>query len=266
MSGNTIAFFYISHFKMFFVKLQRTVILSLLVSALVACGTLVHHKVEKGETLYSIAFYYRQNYEDIAKWNHLHKPYVLNKGQWLRVAPPVKEWWEENGVSKQYAFKTRRKVNRPEKKNYYKQQSANKRAIVAKDFTDEAGSIRQWIWPTSGKLVDQGTSLPLSKNGINIEGELGQPIVATAKGKVVYSGSGLKGYGKLIIIKHNKHYLSAYAYNEKMLVREGDIVSQGQKIALMGRDIREKLDMLHFEIRKNGKPVNPLHLLAKRSH
>jgi lipoprotein NlpD len=112
----------------------------------------------------------------------------------------------------------------------------------------------EWIWPTKGKVLEEFSE---STKGIDISGTLGQAINASAAGKVVYSGGGLRGYGKLIIIKHNSTYLSAYAHNNKLLVKEGQTVSKGQKIAEMG-STDSSLVKLHFEIRKNGKPVDPL--------
>jgi lipoprotein NlpD len=119
----------------------------------------------------------------------------------------------------------------------------------------------EWIWPTKGKVLEgfsEGTK------GIDISGTSGQPVNASAAGKVVYSGGGLRGYGKLIIIKHNNTYLSAYAHNDKLLVKEGQTVSKGQKIAEMGSS-DSSLVKLHFEIRKNGKPVDPLKYLPPTS-
>jgi lipoprotein NlpD len=110
---------------------------------------------------------------------------------------------------------------------------------------------KHWIWPATGKVLN---AFSATNKGINITGRAGEPIVAVAAGQVVYAGSGLRGYGNLIIIKHNSIYLSAYAHNKSVYVKEGDWVKQGQRIAQMG-------NQLHFEIRKNGKPVNPLMLL-----
>ncbi|MBA4141583.1 MAG: peptidoglycan DD-metalloendopeptidase family protein [Nitrosospira sp.] len=112
----------------------------------------------------------------------------------------------------------------------------------------------EWIWPTRGRILGGFSE---ATKGIDIAGESGQPVIASAGGKVVYSGSGLRGYGRLIIIKHNNTYLSAYAHNNKILVKEGETVAKGQKIAEMGNTDTD-LVKLHFEIRKNGKPVDPL--------
>ncbi|MGH8685337.1 MAG: peptidoglycan DD-metalloendopeptidase family protein, partial [Nitrosospira sp.] len=112
----------------------------------------------------------------------------------------------------------------------------------------------EWIWPVKGKLLEAFSE---STKGIDIAGKSGQSVSASAAGKVVYSGAGLRGYGKLIIIKHNSTYLSAYAHNNKLLVKEGQTVTKGQKIAEMG-NTDANLVKLHFEIRKNGKPVDPM--------
>ena len=130
-----------------------------------------------------------------------------------------------------------------------------KPAIVA---TDD-GEKLDWIWPAKGKIVN-GFSEATSLKGIDIAGSAGQPITASAAGKVVYAGSGLRGYGKLIIIKHNDIYLSAYAHNRDILVKEGQQVGKGQKIAEMGNTDADQVK-LHFEIRRQGKPVDPLRYL-----
>lgn len=118
----------------------------------------------------------------------------------------------------------------------------------------------EWIWPTEGMISSRFSE---STKGMDISGKTGQPVLAAAKGKVVYSGDGLRGYGLLIIIKHNSTYLSAYAHNSKLLVKEGQAVNKGQKIAEMG-NTSSKLVRLHFEIRKNGKPVDPLKHLPEQ--
>jgi lipoprotein NlpD len=116
-----------------------------------------------------------------------------------------------------------------------------------------------WVWPTAGKLI-AGYSDTASLKGIDIAGKAGQPVVASAAGKVVYSGSGLRGYGKLIIVKHNTTYLSAYAHNREILVKEGQQVAKGQKISEMGDTDADQVK-LHFEIRRLGKPVDPVKYL-----
>ena len=120
--------------------------------------------------------------------------------------------------------------------------------------------VGEWRWPTRGKVI--GAFGRSGRKGIDVAGRFGQPVVAAAGGKVVYSGGGLIGYGELIIVKHNKQYLSAYAHNSKLLVQEGAIVKGGQRIAEMGRTGADQVK-LHFEIRRNGKPVDPIRYLPK---
>lgn len=122
-------------------------------------------------------------------------------------------------------------------------------------------SVAEWIWPTTGKLL---SSFSKNSKGVKISGQAGQPILASAAGEVVYSGHGLRGYGNLIIIKHNNIFLSAYAHNSRLLVKEGDAVEKGQKIAEMGNTDTD-MTQLHFEIRKHGKPVDPLEYLPNQS-
>ncbi|HSD60409.1 MAG TPA: peptidoglycan DD-metalloendopeptidase family protein, partial [Burkholderiales bacterium] len=129
--------------------------------------------------------------------------------------------------------------------------------------SDESGQedAVDWILPTQGKLI---SGFSEATKGVDISGRQGQPVLASAAGKVVYSGSGLRGYGKLIIIKHNKTFLSAYAHNDQLLVKEGQTVSKGQKIAEMGSSDADRVK-LHFEIRRFGKPVDPLKYLPDLS-
>jgi lipoprotein NlpD len=127
--------------------------------------------------------------------------------------------------------------------------------------TVEEGEVADWAWPAKGKVV-AGFNDTASAKGVDIAGTQGQPVYAAAAGKVVYSGSGLRGYGKLVIIKHNKTYLSAYAHNSQILVKEGQEVTKGQKIAEMGSTDTDRVK-LHFEIRKQGKPVDPTKYLPE---
>jgi len=120
-----------------------------------------------------------------------------------------------------------------------------------------------WSWPVNGRLLSGYDGKSAGKKGINLAGNSGDPVRAAAAGKVVYSGSGLSGYGRLIIIKHNKDFLSAYAHNRKLIAAEGQWVSKGEVIARMGRSGTDRTQ-LHFEIRRKGRPVNPLRYLPKR--
>ncbi len=132
--------------------------------------------------------------------------------------------------------------------------SAQKTTAVSSNFAAD------WIWPTSGKIL---SSFSKNSKGVKISGQTGQAVVASASGEVVYSGHGLRGYGNLVIIKHNNIYLSAYAHNSKILVEEGELVIKGQKIAEVGNTDTDTIQ-LHFEIRKHGKPVDPLKYLPKQ--
>ena len=121
----------------------------------------------------------------------------------------------------------------------------------------------KWRWPTEGEVISRFVEGDPTRQGIDINGKRGQPVIAAASGKVVYSGNGLRGYGNLVIIQHNETYFSAYAHNQKVLVKEKDKVKSGQRIADMGNSGTDRV-MLHFEIRRNGKPSNPLKYLPKK--
>jgi lipoprotein NlpD len=200
------------------------------------------HRVVHGESLYEIAWKYGLDYRYLAARNHLTSPYILHTGQVLvlrgkAVMPAAPEVVTAASAS----HKT----------------STKNVSVSAADTTP----IKAWAWPAKGRILD---SYSAKNKGLDIGGALGAPITATAKGEVVYAGNGLKGYGNLIIIKHNSVYLSAYAYAKRLLVREGQAVKQGQKIAEMGRAGSGNV-MLHFEIRRAGQPINPLSLLANHS-
>jgi lipoprotein NlpD len=203
------------------------------------------HIVGKGDTLYSISFRYNLDYQQVALWNEIKSPYIIYPEQVLRLKAPVNQISASNNQI----------VNVPESP----QQNSKQKVISPIQETTSTNTSISWRWPTKGKLIK--LSSPTSQKGVNITGKRGQSILAAASGDVVYSGSGLLGYGKLIIIKHDGTYLSAYAHNDELLVREGMKVSSGQKIATMGID--DARPILHFEIRKQGKPVDPLSHLPK---
>jgi lipoprotein NlpD len=213
-------------------------------------STPVYHRVKWGDTLISIAWRYHKDYRDLARWNGIAKPYRIYKGQRLRLVPPLRS---ERSSAKG--------VRRPQKTA-----ATLARAPLRKTKTPPGDPGRstgiEWQWPTQGKLRQSGTVR--AKQGLEILGWEGQPIRAAAPGTVIYSGDGLRGYGKLIIIKHNPIYLSAYAHNSRLLVREGATVFAGQQIAKMGHTGTMHVK-LYFEIRQNGKPVPPLHYLPKRA-
>lgn len=212
------------------------------------------HVVNKGDTLYSIAWRYDLDYKSVASWNEIDSPYTIYPGQLLRLKPPLKK--------KATPLKAETVVKKSATRPKSTTTPVKKKTQVAKRKSPALpkGPIK-WTWPTSGKLVKSNS--PTSKKGIDISGKPGQRINAAGAGEVVYSGSGLLGYGKLIIIKHSETYLSAYAYNSKLLVKEGDRVNAGQAISEMGQDHAGR-NILHFEIRKNGKPVTPTKYLPKK--
>ena len=212
--------------------------------------------VAKGDTLYSIAWRYNYDYKKLANWNNIAPPYIIHLGKNICFKPTQKK-----------------KITRLKSKPDNSRSLARKKKDTNRDIKKDAsvkndksskntpqGKIK-WFWPTQGRVVKSNS--PTSKKGMDISGSLGQTIKAAASGEIVYSGSGLVGYGKLIIIKHNDKFLSAYAYNSELLVKEGDEVKAGQKISKMGQDHTGR-NMLHFEIRLNGQPVNPLRHLPKK--
>ncbi|HEY7840995.1 MAG TPA: peptidoglycan DD-metalloendopeptidase family protein [Gammaproteobacteria bacterium] len=204
------------------------------------------HVVARGDTLYSIAFRYGEDYRDLARWNGIEDPYVILPGQSIRLtAPPA----------------AKRQAARPAEPRRSAPLPAKEPARASARVPSTQGPL-QWRWPAPGRVLRSDS--PTSKKGVDIAGRKGESIIAAAPGVVVYSGSGLLGYGQLIIIKHSDTYLSAYAYNEQLLVREGDRVADGQAIATMGLG-NDGRPVLHFQIRKDGKPVNPLDYLPKRS-
>ena len=206
-------------------------------------------QVQKGDTLYGLSKRYDISVERLAQLNQLRKPYVLQPGQTIFLKPL------NSPVKKPAVIVTQPGSTR----STTAQSTATQKQPPATQATNWPTSIR-WQRPANGKIVKKFDRQQNDAKGIDIAGKYGDAIVASADGKVVYSGNGLISYGNLIIIKHNKTYLSTYAYNRKLLVKEGDTVKAGQKIAEMGRkdDLSPRL---HFEIRKNGKPDDPLKYL-----
>jgi lipoprotein NlpD len=215
------------------------------------------HLVAKGETLYSIAWRYGLDYRDVAAFNGIAPPYTIFPGQRLAVVKP-------SYTSARVRSKPRSPEARPAKPRAARQHQPRKDTRATKGAARKPRAASKanpgWLWPAKGKVIT--TFGQSGKKGVDIAGRVGQTVQAAAGGRVVYSGSGLRGSGKLIIIKHNKHYLSAYAHSNKMLVSEGDQVASGQRIAEMGKTEADRV-MLHFEIRRDGKPVDPLRYLPK---
>jgi lipoprotein NlpD len=187
-----------------------------------------HYRVRRGDTLHAIAFNFGLDWKEIAAWNGIRSPYTIYPSTTREYTPETKS-----------RSTTREYTPAPEP-----------RAAPA------ASDPKVWLWPVEGKVISNFRPDDPARKGMDIGGKEGQAIIATAGGEVVYSGSGLIGYGELIIIKHNESLLSAYAHNRKRLVSEGQKVKAGERIAEMGRNDRNQA-MLHFEIRLNGNPQDP---------
>ena len=238
-----------------------------------ACGNHVWHYVRKGDTLYSVSFRYGQDYKQVAEWNHIASPYIISPGQRLRVSPPLnpdhrmvaaasssqsQDLDKQNSVRHEVSHQvtlTRVKSRQVEQKSI---PPVGSDAVVAPAYPDKIA----WNWPVRGKVIQSFSAKQPGLKGIDIAGRKGMPVRAAASGRVVYVGEGLASYGRLIIIKHNEKFLSAYAHNQKLLVKEGENVEAGSVIAEMGATGTDQVK-LHFEVRKQGRPVNPLIYLPK---
>lgn len=209
------------------------------------------HTVKPGETLYAIAWRYGLDYRYLAQINHLSSPYVIYRGQviYLRKAAVKHTRAVKQFTSKHLEVSPIVPMN----KNIFSNEATLK--SIEESRFNQARIF--FAWPAKGKVIN---GFSQTNKGINIIGQLGEPVYASEAGKVVYCGDGLRSYGNLIILKHNSEYLSAYAYNQAIFVREGEWVQKGQKLAEMGSD-RLGRAILHFEIRKAGIPINPLTLL-----
>ncbi|WP_186176556.1 peptidoglycan DD-metalloendopeptidase family protein [Vibrio jasicida] len=255
-----------------------------------------YYEVKKGDTLYFIAYVTDKNVNDLVRYNELNAPYTIFPGQRLKlwapkyvapkyghkvgpVVPPVvatkpapvtktstaSKPSNSSKSSTQKPATTTPKVaqKQPPKKV---EQSKPKEYVGSKGNQNvkpkppvtaaKNDKVSKWLWPTKGRVIKNFSAGEQGNKGIDIAGQRGQPIVSTAAGTVVYSGNALRGYGNLIIVKHNDNYLSAYAHNDRLLVSEGQSVKSGQKIATMGSS-GSKSVKLHFEIRYQGKSVNP---------
>lgn len=205
--------------------------------------------VQKGDTLYSIARRQGVAVGDLARWNNLPAPYTIYPGQRLVLG--------QSGGNRGTASTPTRTVVAPKPSG----SAATPAPAPAQKAPVSSGFA--WRWPAQGVLLSTYVEGNNTRQGIAIGGSSGQPVVSAADGVVVYSGAGLVGYGELIIVKHNEQWLSAYGHNRTRLVAEGQKVKAGQQIAEMGRSGADR-EKLHFEIRYNGKPVDPLLYLPKR--
>ena len=240
------------------------------------------YTVQPGDTLYGIAFNFGLDYRDVAALNNITDPTVIHAGQVLRLfpaagaargsvaaAPPAAPAivTQPTVVKLPYSAAAVAQIDRQEAAPIMPavvpvaaRPAAGAGPGVYVNAGVAPGNVPvKWEMPASGRVIARFSEA--DNKGIDIAGKRGQPVYASAPGKVVYAGSGLRGYGKLVIIKHNAVYLSAYAHNYKLLVKEGQMVSQGQMIAQMGSSDANRVE-LHFEIRKLGRPVDPAKYLV----
>lgn len=246
--------------------------------------------VKQGDTLYSIALDHGLDYREVGAWNNID-PAKIRVGQQLRLTPPpgsvtaaplktapgvveARPLGAPSPAARADNVKSEPKgVRVPYSDQAYAQLASLKPEagpaakpevrLEQKPDTARGEDDLDWVWPASGKVINafnDGANL----KGIAIAGKLGQPVVASAAGRVIFSGTGIRGFGKLIVIKHNNTFLSVYAHNSELLVKEGQNVARGQKIAEMGNSDADQVK-LHFEIRRFGKPVDPMRLLPDRA-
>lgn len=230
------------------------------------------YEVKPGETLYAIAWQAGIDFRRLARLNKIPEPYQIFPGQIISLeAEKVKVLTAAVDKTSVNYVKTNKKDN---EKNIVKT-VANKKAVsygkkqqgqkqvktVKKDLFPS--KVRKWRYPSEGNIIEQYSTKKNGNKGLDFGGKAGDPIIAAADGKVVYSGSALRGYGNLVIVKHNDDYLSAYAHNRSINVKEQDWVKAGQVIAEMGDSGTDSIK-LHFEIRHRGRSVNPLKYLPRR--
>ncbi len=223
--------------------------------------------VKKGETLYSIAWRANIDVASLASFNKLSSPYQIFPGQKLflvKKSPKANKNVDRlESVQNQKQKRVKKPVASNKKQAYGKDvrgQKVNKKTSTSGGTFSQ--KIKNWSWPARGKVVEGFSTAKQGNKGINIAGRRGDSVKSTADGKVVYAGSALRGYGQLVIVKHNDDYLSAYAHNDRILVKEQQLVKAGQVIARMGDTDAERV-MLHFEVRFRGKSVNPMKYLSK---
>lgn len=206
--------------------------------------------VKRGDTVYRLAVNNGISPLDLATWNNIAPPYTIYPGQRLRLYP--------SGGAASQPSRAGSTASRPSASS-----TASRPASTPQPAPAPAKSPVAWRWPADGQVINRFAAGDPTRQGVGIAGSGGQPVRAAGDGVVVYSGSGLVGYGELIIVKHDEEWLSAYGHNRARLVNEGERVRAGQQIAEMGRSGAAR-DMLHFEIRHNGRPVDPLSYLPRR--
>lgn len=224
------------------------------------------HEVKQGETLYAIAWRYGWDHRTLAAANGISAPYTIHPGQVVQFDKPT-----DKGIAKSKEPapqpkpepKPEPKPSQPEKTEEPSKPAPKKPATKPKQGQPEVASHIGWQWPSDGKVKQGFSTTKSDQRGLLISGSYGAPVRAAGDGTVVYRGSGLTGYGNLLIVKHDSRWLSAYGHNDEMLVKEGEQVKKGDKIATMGASGTSTVQ-LHFEIRRDGQPVNPEQLLPRR--
>lgn len=231
------------------------------------------YQVKKGDTLFSIAFRSGMDYRALAKLNRIAEPYTIYVGQVLVTGPDTGYQTalrgpqsKDNSANKNYSkprfsnssSNNAKVVARQNQKRYGQTQQVEEPEKTGK--TTSNGNVSQWLWPVKGPILAKFSYQEHGNKGLDIGGAVGTPIKAAAAGQVVYAGNALRGYGNLVIIKHNDDFLSAYAHNHRLLVKERESVVAGQLIAEMGNTDADRVQ-LHFEIRFRGQSVDPLKYL-----
>ncbi|WP_100643732.1 peptidoglycan DD-metalloendopeptidase family protein [Alteromonas facilis] len=235
------------------------------------------YTVQPGDTLFAIAWYSGNDYRDIARYNQLQAPYLLKPGDIIRLTPtpvaqtskpqrkhttptvtPQKSAADTNGRTSTNSHQS--VIDRSKEQAYGDHEKDVKGQQVSRSFPAKVG---RWVWPAEGNIIGRFSAVESGNKGVDIANQQGTPIVAAAEGKVVYTGEALRGYGRLIIIKHTDTFLSAYAHNDRILVSEQQWVKAGEQIGTMGSSGTDKV-MLHFEVRYRGKSLDPMRYLPRQ--
>jgi len=255
-------------------KIMRVIVILIIFVGLYACGSNSYrapvkevaqppsrkvstHIVAPGETLFSIAWRYDLDYASLARVNEIGTNYTIIPGQSLDLNVNPRVPWRQKEQTRNAP-----KITKPKKAaTGNRSKKETKESVLKSDETKIDQSLK-WQWPLKGKLLSRFRAKNGLQKGVDIRCKLGESVLAASSGTVVYAGDGLRGYGKLLIVKHNEKYLSAYAHNRRLLVEEGELVKRGHRIAEAGATGTDTVK-LYFEIRYNGKPVDPLRYLPQ---
>ena len=223
------------------------------------------YQVQKGDTLFSIAWFSGKDYRELAKLNNIKAPYHIFPGQiiYLTKAPSKRTTKVSKNSGQTSKINPNQAVDPSSKQAYGKSEKDVKDDSFEPSSSEFPSQVTNWTWPTLGAITSTFSAKEAGNKGLDFAGNLDSPLLAAAAGKVVYKGNALRGFGNLVIIKHSEAYLTAYAHNNQILVNEQDWVKPGQQIATMGKSGTDKVK-LHFEVRYKGKSVDPLRFLPKR--